>query len=101
MNHTKWNELFRAFYAEELKPNGRTIPWRILSVGGFCSPWDDTWTHFGCEPTAYKSIDRLEIRLTDENRGFVLNQLRRIHVPGEINGEIVTVFGYSQTAEYL
>ena len=63
--------------------------------------WDSSWTHFGCEPCDFKSIDRLEIRLTEENRDFVLEQLRRIHVPGQLHGEIVTVYGYLRDVDYL
>lgn len=63
--------------------------------------WDSSWTHFGCEPYNYKSIDRLEIRLKEDNRDFVLDQLRRIHVPGQLCGEIVTVYGYLRNMDYL
>ena len=101
MNDTKWNEMFQTFYAEERRDGGRTIPWRTTDRNGYVSPWDQTWTHFGSEPTCYRHIQALEIRLTAENREYVLEQLHRIHVPGIPQKDTVTVFGYPQAAEYL
>ena len=101
MNNTKWDEIFRAFYDEELQPDSRVVSYRTQTVNGFLSPWDTSWTHFGCEAAEYKHIDRLEIQLTEENREFVLELLHRIHVPGDVQGDIVTVFGYPQSEEYL
>jgi hypothetical protein len=68
---------------------------------GYISNWDGTWSHFGCEPHAWDKIDYLQIKLTDENREFVLIELRKIHVPGEIADDIVTVYGYRTDVDYL
>ena len=101
MNHTKWKEIFRAFYHEELNLCGKSIPYRTLATNGYLSPWDTSWTHFGSEAANFKDNDRLEIRLTDENREYVLEQLHKIHVPGAVQGDTVTVFGCPQAADYL
>ena len=59
------------------------------------------WTHFGCEPRTWGKIDYLQKELTEYNRGFVVDTLRKIHVPGEANGDIATVYGYRQDGDYI
>lgn len=102
MNNTKWNEIFKAFYALECDPDGPLIRWRTKDTeNGYVSPWDGSWTHFGCEPREWDRIDQLQIELTGENTGLVLGVLRKIHVPGEVSDEVVTVYGYRTDVDYL
>lgn len=102
MNNTKWNEIFHAFYDNECSPEHPLISWRTKDIeNGYLSNWDGTWTHFGCEPREWDKIDYLQIRLTEENSDLVLSELRRIHVPGEIEDGIVTVYGYRTDVDYL
>ena len=61
----------------------------------------DTRTHFGCEPREWDTIDQLQIELTRENTDLVLGVLRKIHVPGEVSDEVVTVYGYRTDVDYL
>ena len=102
MNHTKWNELFKAFYRNECDGNIPLVRWRTKDLeNGFISEWDGTWTHFGCEPKDWAHIDYLQIELTRQNRDFVLQEIKRIHVPGTSSKEIVTIYGYRQDADYI
>lgn len=103
MNNTKWNEIFKTFYALECTADtSPLIRWRTKDKeNGYISNWDGTWSHFGCEPRDWDRIDYLQIKLTEENREFVLIELRRIHVPGEIADDIVTVYGYRTDVDYL
>ena len=96
MNNTKWNEIFHAFYYEnELKQDHPSVMWRTKDIeSGYISDWDGTWTHFGNELRNWDKIDYLQIRLTPGNREFVLRCLKQIHVPGIVEEDIVTVFGY-------
>lgn len=48
-----------------------------------------------------KEIDWLRITLTPENREFVLKNLRAIHVPGEVVGDSVYVYGHRTDVDYL
>lgn len=45
--------------------------------------------------------DWLRIDLTRENRSVVLDILRKIHVPGEIQEDCVYVYGYRTDADYI
>ncbi len=102
MNDTKWNEIFHTFYDNECSPEHPLISWRTKDIeNGYISNWDGTWTHFGCEPREWDKIEYLQIRLTEENSDLVLSELRRIHVPGEVEGGIVTVYGYRTDVDYL
>lgn len=38
---------------------------------------------------------------TVPNNEFVLSTLKSIHVPGDINDDIVTVYGYKNDVDYL
>ena len=101
MNNTKWNEIFKAFYAYE--GDGKTlIRWRTTDrETGYVSSWDACWSHFGCEPREWETIDYLQIALTPDNRDLVLDILRKIHVPGTVDGDIVTVYGYRTDVDYI
>lgn len=102
MNNTKWNEIFKVFYQNECDGNIPLVRWRTRDLEtGFISKWDGTWTHFGCEPRNWEYIDYLQIELTEENREFVLQKLRRIHVPGTISNGIATIYGYRQDVDYI
>lgn len=103
MNDTKWNEIYRAFYYEnELKPDHPLVQWRTKDKdSGYICSWEGTWTHFGCEPRNWECIEYLQIKITEENKKLVLNTLRMIHVPGDIEDGIVTVYGYRTDVDYL
>ena len=97
MNNTKWNELFLAFYNTE-----HVIMWRTRDIeNGYLSNWDASWSHFGCEPKEYDKIDYLQIKLSPENKTYVIDTLKRIHVPGEIAEDIIVVYGYRTDVDYL
>ena len=102
MNNTKWNEIFQRFYANECERSTPIIRWRTKDYEtGYLCQWESTWTHFGCEPREWDKIDYLQIELTEYNREFVISTLRKIHVPGEINDDIVTIYGYRQDVDYI
>ena len=100
MNNTKWHEIFRAFYENECDGVIR-VPYRTKALSGYISDWDVLWEHFGCEFRDYKGFERLEIELTDENREFVIDTLKKIHVPGDIRGNIAEIYGYRQDCGYI
>ena len=103
MNNTKWNEIHDSFYGNECRSRDSFIVrWRTKDiVNGFLSSWDATWTHFGCEPREWDKIEYLQIQLTEYNREYVIDTLKRVHVPGIIDNDIVTVFGYRQDVDYI
>lgn len=103
MNNTKWNEIFQAFYYNnECNENSVLIRWRTKDRNtGYLSAWDGTWTHFGCEPHDWKSLDYLQIELTGENRAYVIEQLKAIHVPGIQDRKSVTIYAYRQDIDYI
>lgn len=102
MNNTKWNEIFNAFYKYECNSLPVIIRWRTKdNINGFLSKWDSTWTHFGCELRKWETIDYLQIELTNDNRNLVIEHLKRIHVPGVISDNVLTVYGYRQDVEYI
>lgn len=102
MNNTKWDEIFKVFYMNECDGNIPLVRWRIKDLkSGFISRWDGTWTHFGCEQKDWKYIDYLQIELTSQNTDFVLQQIKRIHVPGTVSEKNVTIYGYRQDVEYI
>lgn len=102
MNNTKWSELFHAFYENECsKDRSFPILYRTKATNGFVSRWSNEWENFGSQFLWWKEFEWLQIRLTDENRQFVMDILRRIHVPGEIQDNIATIYGYRQDCEYI
>ena len=46
-------------------------------------------------------IDYLQIELTLKNEEFVLDTLKKIHVPADMEDNIVTVYGYRTDVDYL
>ncbi len=101
MNNTKWNELCETFWnASNSRELDMTIPYRTR-WNGYESGWDLGWEHFGCMADDYKSLEWLQIQLTPENRRFVLDTLHRIHVPGEVQGDTVIVYGHAVSGDYL
>ena len=97
MNNTKWNEIFQAFYYCDF-----IVKWRTKDKeNGFLSDWDASWSHFGCEPHEWDKIDYLQIELSSENKEYVLETLKKIHVPAEIVKNVITVYGYRTDVDYL
>lgn len=102
MNNTKWNAIFKAFYSYECNNVPVIIRWRTKDCkNGFLSKWDNTWTHFGCEQREWDAIEYLQIELTNCNRNIVIEQLKKIHVPGVISDNVITVYGYRQDVDYI
>ena len=105
MNHTKWTEIFKAFYydiecSEDPKLSRLLIHWTTRSTNGFVYN-DSTWTHFGTNCKGTKDIEWLKIDLTPENRKIVLDILKKIHVPGEVFEDCVYVYGYRTDVDYI
>ena len=105
MNTTKWREINAAFWGLESsdlpEENSLAIPWMTCSTDGFIYGWDETWTHFWGEDDTGKEIEWLKIKLTPANRKVVLAILKRIHVPGEVTENEVTVYGYRTDVDYI
>ena len=102
MNNTKWNELFRAFYENDgNRDRSLAVFYRTKERGGDISCWSNEWELFSSQFPWWKDLEWLQIQLSDENRPFVLDILKRIHVPGEIQDNIVTVYGYRQDCAFL
>lgn len=99
MNNTKWDEIFKAFYLHQR--NNVNIYFRKKLIEKEWDFWENDWEHFGSCFAFYKDIEYLQIELTNENRQIVLDILHVIHVPGETKGNIVTIFGYQTSCEYL
>ena len=101
MNNTKWTEIFKLFYyGVECSPNPIPIHWTTRSTNGSLYS-DSTWTHFGVGMEHSMEIDWLRIDLTPDNRGIVLEILRKVHVPGEILGDQVYIYGHRMDVDYL
>ena len=100
MNDTKWTEIFKAFYYGAELVGGPVIPWTTKSLEGNVYS-DNTWTHFGVGMEHSKEIDWLRIELTPENREYVLEALRKIHVPGEVKENWVIVYGHRMDVDYI
>ena len=105
MNKTKWREINAAFLGMEFsdlpEENSVVIPWMTCTTDGFIYGWDETWTHFWGADDTGKEIEWLKIKLTPENRKVVLAILKRIHVPGEVAENEVTVYGYRTDVDYV
>jgi hypothetical protein len=91
MNDTKWDELRLEMYnLDEMHPRFRT---RWLS-NGYVSPWDGEWFYHFRE-RGYAGIEWVEIRTVSTAQcTAVLNELRRIHVPGCQIDDGFRVYGY-------
>ena len=100
MNNTKWTEIFKAFYYGAELVGGPAVPWTTRTLDGFVYS-DSTWTHFGVGLEDSRQIDWLMIELTPENREFVLEALRKIHVPGEVLADCVMVYGHRMDVDYV
>ena len=102
MNSKKWNEIYKAFYQNECAGNTPLVRWRTRDLEtGFINQWDGSWTHFGCEPRNWEDIDYLQIELTEQNREFVLQELRKIRVTGTISNGIATIYGHRQDTDEI
>lgn len=100
MNDTKWTEIFKAFYYGSELSGGPVVRWTTKNLDGY-EYSDNTWTHFGVGMEHSKEIDWLKIDLTPENREFVLETLRKIHVPGEVFQDAVFVYGHRMDVDYI
>ncbi len=105
MNATKWTEIFKAFYygveiSEDAIRSGLKVRWSTKSTDGHIYS-DSTGTHFGCSMESSRDIEWMKIELTPENRDIVLGILRVIHVPGEVFGDAVFVYGYRTDVDYI
>lgn len=100
MNNTKWTEIFKAFYYGAELCGGPAVPWTTKNLAGEVYS-DSTWTHFGVTMESNREIDWLMIGLTEENRAFVLENLRKIHVPGEVRKDCVIVYGHRTDVDYI
>ncbi|TCM89718.1 hypothetical protein EV294_1115 [Paenibacillus sp. BK033] len=91
MNDTKWDEI-----REAMLDSDRTIRWRTKdNENGYIAHWDADWFyHF--RQGRYKTIEWLEISLTEENIAYVMTKLKEIHVPGEVDGNVARVYGYKE-----
>jgi hypothetical protein len=70
------------------------IHWRTKDLeNGFIARWDAEWFHH-FRLGNYKPIEWLEICLNEDNNSYVMTKLKEIHVPGEIDGNVVRVYGY-------
>lgn len=91
MNNTKWEELRLVMYSL-----GASHPeWRIRIVNsGHVSEWDGEWFyHFN--DGGYGDIEWVEIKIASEaQKNRVLNELKRIHVPGYETEIGFKVYGY-------
>lgn len=102
MNNTKWNEPFLAFFENDGKRDKSfDVFYRTQDVNGDISCWSNEWELFGSAFSWWKDLVWLQIQLSDENKQFVVDTLKRIHVPGEIQGNIATVYGYRQDCAYI
>lgn len=90
MNDTKWNEIRLAMYQYP-----KRIVWRTKSLtSGYICQWDGEWYYHFSEG-GYDWVEWLEIRLDDDDiKSYVISKLKEIHVPGEIDGNVVRVYGH-------
>ncbi|MFH5186347.1 DUF6678 family protein [Paenibacillus sp. TAB 01] len=89
MNNTKWDEIRLAMSVFE-----GAIHWRTKDAeSGYISRWDAEWFHH-FRIGNYKYIEWLEICLTNDNTSYVISKLKEIRVPGEIDGDVLRVYGY-------
>jgi hypothetical protein len=101
MNNTKWDELRLAMYSlGDQRPRWRTRS----TTNGYICPWDGEWFYHFREG-GYDTIEWVEIEIrSKEQKDLVLEQLRKIHVPGEVSEHGFIVFGYTpagRPVEYL
>lgn len=103
MNNTKWRELVRAFLQLEGEGKNKGVVWMSkCKPNGYVYGWEGTWTHFLPTDDRYDDVEWLKIRFPEEHRDMVLATLRAIHVPGEVNSNEVTVYGYEdQGVDYI
>jgi hypothetical protein len=101
MNNTKWDELRLAMDSLGDRPP----KWRTRDVeSGFIPEWDGEWSnHF--RAGGYESIEWVEIQTSSpQQETAVLEELKRIHVPGVKSGAGFKVFGYvkhGQQVDYI
>jgi Family of unknown function (DUF6678) len=91
MNNTKWRELQMSMYSLE---SNRPL-WRTLcTTNGYLSSWDGEWYYHFSEG-GFDDIEWVELKIENElQRKLVLDQLRSIHLPGEVTDEGYKIYGY-------
>jgi len=100
MNDTKWKELFQIFY--ELECSRKILTqWQTKSLTGYIHVWNNTWSHFGCEPAGYRDIEWLKIRFSTQDAEAVIQILKDIHVPGEVSQDCAIIYGHKPNADYI
>ena len=95
MNNTKWNEIRIKMYEYN-----RNTKWRTIDLNtGHISEWDSEWFyHFSVG--GFKTIEYLEIHIeNDEMKNEIVEILKKIHVPGEINNTSIFIYGYKENGE--
>ncbi|MGN0517833.1 MAG: DUF6678 family protein [Acutalibacteraceae bacterium] len=98
MNDTKWNEIFKAFYYGN---HDFSISYRTKYINEEVGYYVDDWEIFGSQFSWHKKLEWLEIELTEENKEFVIKELKRIHVPGTVSNGVATIYGYRQDVDYI
>lgn len=90
MNNTKWEKIRLA-----MRDHPKGIMWRTKSMdNGYICPWDCEW-HYHFRDGGYEGIEWLEIQLEDDEiASYVVSKLKEMRVPGEIDGDVVRVYGY-------
>jgi len=93
MSNSKWNELRLAMHGL-----GHFTPrWRTRDIEtGYESDWDRDWFyHFQGPRDSFRNIEWLEIAVdTEDQRTAILDALANVHVPGEVTGVGIRIFGY-------
>jgi hypothetical protein len=90
MNNTKWDELRLGMYnLGDLRPR-----WRTKDTSGYVCPWDGEWFYHFREG-GYSTIEWVEIQVKSaEQDAAVLDQLRKIHLPGHRIDQGFRIYGY-------
>jgi len=92
MNNTKWDELRIAMYEFP-----QTLMWRTKDIeNGYISEWDGEW-YYHFRAGGYKTIEWVEILIDNEQtKQEIIEILKMIHVPGEVEETIIRVYGYTK-----
>ncbi|MCM3360304.1 DUF6678 family protein [Psychrobacillus sp. MER TA 171] len=101
MNDTKWEEIWLAMIdIPEL------IYWRQRDIEtNYTCDWDAEWFHHfktNGDKDSYKTIEWLEIKFENEEiKNKLLKILKEIHVPGEVLGNTIKVYGYIKEGTFM
>ncbi len=90
MNNTKWDELCSMPYNVP-----RPLEWRFKDLKtGTISEWSTDWEVLSSLKKKWKDIEWFEIKFHN-NKSEIIEDLRKIHVPGTYDDNSVKIFGYS------